>query len=79
MLSGKQVPTGQDGLASKTSEVLHIHQCTAFLCDSPGPVKEAVSCSFASFANSLHAGDFLPAQLWQLQITPPRTKPAYLD
>lgn len=54
--------------------MLHICQLTSFSYDSPGPAKEAVSCSFASFANNLHAGDFLPAELWQLQITPPHNQ-----
>lgn len=73
MLGGRQISVGQNGFASKTSEVLHIYQFTAFLYNSPGPVKEAASCSFASFANNLHAGDFLPAQLRHLQIAPPHT------
>lgn len=73
MLGETQVSIGQDGFASKSSEMLHICQFAAFPYDSPGPVKEAVSCSFAIFANNLHAGGSLPVQLWQLQITSPHT------
>lgn len=76
MFSGRQISVGQDGFASNTSEVLRICQFTAFPYDSPGPVKKAASCSFANFADNPHAGDFLPAQLRQLQITPPHTQAA---
>lgn len=73
MLSGRQIPIGHDGFASKTSEVLHVYQFPAFLYDSPGTVQEAVSGSFASFANNPHTGDILPAQPGQLRITPPHS------
>lgn len=73
MLGGRKVAMGHDGFASKTSEVLHIYRFPAFLYDSPGAAEEAVSDSFASFANNPHAGDVLPAQPGQLPITPPHS------
>lgn len=73
MLDEMQISMGQDGFASKSSEMLYICRFAAFPYDSPGPVKESVSCSFAIFANNLHAGDSLLPQLWQLEITTPHT------